>query len=260
MTAGMLGESPSGSSVRVLAIDACGSDGGVALGRVSLSGGPEGVVEILGAATVVYRSFSARLLPAIAELLSQAGMDLSELAAIVVVNGPGSFTGIRVSLSAVKGLAEPAAIPVIAVSRLALLARSSGGPRALALLGAGRGDWYAGQFQEGRPVWEKMLSGQETVAALDAEHGLTVCEAGDPGLLAGGAVCEALARSSPVYLPAPGAAGAIRFALGRLLEGRFDDVAQLDGNYLRPSDAERIRLAASDPPVSDLPSSDSNRR
>ena len=47
---------------------------------------------------------------------------LRELAAVVVVHGPGSFTGVRVGLSAAKGLCEAGGVPLIAVSRLALLA------------------------------------------------------------------------------------------------------------------------------------------
>jgi tRNA threonylcarbamoyladenosine biosynthesis protein TsaB len=62
-----------------------------------------------------------------------------ELAAVVVVHGPGSFTGVRVGLSAAKGLSEAGGVPLVAVSRLALLAALSGGWRRSGACGAGCG-------------------------------------------------------------------------------------------------------------------------
>ena len=76
-------------------------------------------MEILGQTELEGRSYSATLVAAVGDLLARAGARLSDLGAIVAVNGPGSFTGVRVGLSAVKGLAEAARIPVVAVSRLA---------------------------------------------------------------------------------------------------------------------------------------------
>ena len=72
------------------------------------------------------RSYSATLVAAVGELLTVHKVKLGDLAAIVVVSGPGSFTGVRVGLSAVKGLAEPGQTPVVAVSRLAVLAAKAG--------------------------------------------------------------------------------------------------------------------------------------
>ena len=59
-------------------------------------------------------------------MLQSAGVEFRDLGGIVVVNGPGSFTGVRVGVSAVKGLAEGTAVPVVAVSRLEVLAKKSG--------------------------------------------------------------------------------------------------------------------------------------
>ncbi len=72
-----------------------------------------------------------------------------ELRGVVVVHGPGSFTGIRIGVSAAKGLAEGLGIPVIALSRLELLARQSPEGSAVAVLDAGRGEFYAGFYREG---------------------------------------------------------------------------------------------------------------
>src|SRR4030043_1592763 len=67
-------------------------------------------------------TLSARLLPAIQTLLAEARLDLHEIDGIAVSLGPGSFTGLRVGLSAVKGLALAVARPVAGVPTLDALA------------------------------------------------------------------------------------------------------------------------------------------
>ena len=93
-------------SILLLGIDTCGPSGSVALGRWAA-----GAVEILGQIELEGRSYSATLVAAVDEVLSRHGVGLRELGAIVAVSGPGSFTGVRVGLSAVKGLAEAARAP-----------------------------------------------------------------------------------------------------------------------------------------------------
>src|SRR6478736_1771105 len=98
----------------VLGVDTCGPSGSVALARLDGK-----TLQILGQTELAGRSYSATLVAATGELLEQHGLVLGAICAIVAVNGPGSFTGVRVGLSAVKGLAEPAGGPVTVVSRLA---------------------------------------------------------------------------------------------------------------------------------------------
>src|SRR5271154_2790649 len=109
----------------LLAIDTCGPSGSVALGRLA---GRD--LEILGQTELAGRTYSATLVAAVADLLSSFSVSLADLGGIVVVHGPGSFTGVRVGLSAVKGLAESAHIPVVPLSRLLVLARKAGVPSA----------------------------------------------------------------------------------------------------------------------------------
>ncbi len=131
----------------------------------------------------------------------------------MVVNGPGSFTGIRVGLSTAKGLAEAAGIPLIAVSRLALLANASGLPHVLAAVDAGRGEYYVGEYRNGENLGEVLLSAEETVAmATQPGAGVLVCDESRAGeASAATSACSALAICGPVYVQPPDAARGASF-------------------------------------------------
>ena len=107
--------------VLALAIDTCGPSGSAALGRIDANR-----VEVLGEAALEGRTYSATLIAAIQHLLVENELALQQVGCIVVVSGPGSFTGVRVGLSAAKGLAEGAGRSIAAVSRLQVLADAAG--------------------------------------------------------------------------------------------------------------------------------------
>jgi tRNA threonylcarbamoyladenosine biosynthesis protein TsaB len=227
----------------LLALNTCGSTASIALGVADTND-----VKILATAELAVRTYSARLIPEIAALLESRQATLRDVEAIVVVNGPGSFTGIRVGLSTAKGLAEGAGIPLIAISRLALLAKASLLPHVLAAVDAGRGEYYLGEYRNGESIGELgevLLSGEETVAvARQPGAGVLVCdESRAEDLSPATSACSALAICGPVYVQAPDAAEALRFAMTRLRAGQFDDAETLNANYLRRSDAEVLRLA-----------------
>jgi tRNA threonylcarbamoyladenosine biosynthesis protein TsaB len=210
----------------LLGIDTCGPSGSVALGRVT-----GGLVEILGQTELAGRSYSATLVTAVGELLARHGVALRELGAIVAVNGPGSFTGVRVGLSAVKGLSEPASIPVAAVSRLAVLARKAG--VASAALDAHRHEVFLRLGRQGAEPRE-LLAGEVELAALEPSPArIAVCDEAAAALL-----IEAWPGAELIYSAAPTAAGAIDLAMAQIVAKEFVDVALLDGHYLRRSDAE----------------------
>src|SRR5271169_4638083 len=156
----------------LLGLNTCGSTASVALGMAAADN-----IKILATASLAVRTYSARLIPEIAAMLESRHATLRDVEAIVVVNGPGSFTGIRVGLSTAKGLAEGAGIPLIAVSRLALLAKASLLPHVLAAVDAGRGEYYVGEYQNGNNLGEVLLTGTETVAlAGQPGAGVLVCD------------------------------------------------------------------------------------
>jgi tRNA threonylcarbamoyladenosine biosynthesis protein TsaB len=164
-------------------------------------------------------------------MLAGNGARLGDLRAIVVVSGPGSFTGVRVGLSAVKGLAEPAQIPVVAVSRLEVLAKKSG--VAPAALDAHRHEVYLRVGAGGGDARE-LLAGAEELTIIEPRPAqVVVCDDGAAAM-----VHKAWPDIDLVRTQAPDASDAMRLALPRILASQFDDVALIDGHYLRRSDAE----------------------
>jgi tRNA threonylcarbamoyladenosine biosynthesis protein TsaB len=210
----------------ILAIDTCGPTGSVALGRL-----PGRDLEILGQIELVSRTYSTTLVAAVAELLRSAGIELRELGGIIAVNGPGSFTGVRVGLSAVKGLVEGTEIPVVAFSRLEVLSRKSGVP--CSALDAHRGEIFLRlERMDSKPI--EILAGPSELAAIRPEPiRVAVCDEEAAGVLA-----AAWPGTQLVVTPSPMAADVLRMGEGRLTAGIFADVALLDGHYLRRSDAE----------------------
>ena len=92
-------------------------------------------------------TFSAQLIPQVASLLQKHGMSKHQIDAFAVVSGPGSFTGLRVGLAAIKALAEILVKPVMPVSLLEAVAIAGGSEGSIhAVLDAGRGEVYVGTY------------------------------------------------------------------------------------------------------------------
>jgi tRNA threonylcarbamoyl adenosine modification protein YeaZ len=90
------------------------------------------------------RGQAEHLMPMVAQVMAEAGADLSELDGIAVGIGPGNFTGIRIAVSAARGLALALGKPAIGVSGLEALAQGAGD--VLACLEARRGQLYLQRF------------------------------------------------------------------------------------------------------------------
>ena len=207
--------------MRLLLIHTAGGEGAVALAEGK---------EIVAAEVLPGRSSSERLVPAVRRLMEGHGWRLRDLKAVVVVHGPGSFTGVRVGLSAAKGLSEAGGVPLIAISRLGLLAAAAGEGDATvhAVLDAGRGEFYYGEYAGHRCVREALLS-QDEVSAAVAGGLVVACET---------KVGEVLSGLHPRVVAEPSAGDALPLALERIEANEFDDAALLDANYLRRTDAE----------------------
>ncbi|MFP3874019.1 MAG: tRNA (adenosine(37)-N6)-threonylcarbamoyltransferase complex dimerization subunit type 1 TsaB [Thiohalophilus sp.] len=119
---------------------------------------------------VAPREHTRLILPMVDELLQEADLRLTDLDLIAFDRGPGSFTGIRITMSVVQGLAFAADRPVLPVSSLAALARSAyrvhGASSVLSLIDARMGELYWGYYH-----WQDdhlQLQGEEGVAPLAA--------------------------------------------------------------------------------------------
>jgi tRNA threonylcarbamoyladenosine biosynthesis protein TsaB len=97
----------------------------------------------------IKQTHSETLMPEIGELLSRCGVKLNEIGLFAVSNGPGSFTGVRIGVSAVKGMALPREVPCAAVSALEAAAMNlpffSG--IICAVMDARRGQFYNALFE-----------------------------------------------------------------------------------------------------------------
>jgi tRNA threonylcarbamoyladenosine biosynthesis protein TsaB len=214
----------------LLAIDTCGPTGSVALGRLA---GRD--LDVLGQVELDGRNCSETLVSAVEAVLTDVRASLKDVGGIVVVNGPGSFTGVRVGLAAVKGLAEAGAggaeIPVVAVSRLDVLSRKAAVPSAA--LDAHRDEVYLRVERLGLAPRE-LLAGARELAAIDPSPlRVAVCDDAAAARLS-----AAWPNTQLVRVAAPLAKDALRMGEARLIAGANVDLALLDGHYLRRSDAE----------------------
>ena len=92
------------------------------------------------------------LLPAIRALLAEAGLQLADLDGLAFGRGPGAFTGLRLGVAAIQGLACGLDLPVTGVCSLEALARASGEARVVACLDARMDEVYLAAYAGGREV------------------------------------------------------------------------------------------------------------
>lgn len=194
--------------------------------------------------------YSSWLLPAVERGLAAAGASLREIQLLSVASGPGSFTGVRVGLTAVKAWAELFGIRVVAVSRLEVMARQVVGASGFvaASFDAQRGQVFGGLYKcdggrdwslieeemviapEGFVEWVAGQTGGETVQWISLDPTLF---SGLPEWKARAEVGERMVLSTDAL-----AAGVAELGEERAREGKFADPLVLDANYVRRSDAE----------------------
>jgi tRNA threonylcarbamoyladenosine biosynthesis protein TsaB len=222
----------------VLAVDSSGREGSLALARAENSG-----LEIIAVVSLEGGNFSAQLVPQIAALLSKHSLALRDIAGFAVAVGPGSFTGLRVGLAAVKGLAEALEKPIAAVSRLEAVARFSGKQgHVIAALDAGRRQAFVGDYELHGESGSGTASGS---ASCCREHLLLWDElgtlaAGRPVATPDKSLAEALRQcgASVLEIQDPGAEAVARIGWKKLVSGDVADVTTLEANYIRRTDAE----------------------
>lgn len=206
--------------------------------EVGLAGGAAGAFERRALGTGAARGRG--LLPAIRDLLASGRIGADRpLCGIAVDVGPGSFTGVRVGVTAAKTLAWALKVPVVGVVSLAALA--AGAPEeatVLALRDAGRGTVYAALFGPGEPYARAVLRAPERVpdTALRSwpAEALAVGEDAARLVTTAGLPQRAVAGTAD-------AAAVLALGLPRLRAGAGDDPATLVPVYLQASAPERLR-------------------
>jgi tRNA threonylcarbamoyladenosine biosynthesis protein TsaB len=171
-------------------------------------------------------------------LFERHGIRPADVDCYAAASGPGSFTGVRVGLSAVKGLAEANSKPVVTVSNLRAIARGGSAAVRAVVLDARRGEVYAGLYDSSvNPIAPETVSkfsewldtlpdGPVEFLSTDFSPFRTALE-------------KSPFSESPVTEVPRALAGAIaRIAAAEFARGAATDPAAVDANYVRRSDAE----------------------
>lgn len=230
----------------ILAVETSTEWCSVALGRAATDGTPECFYrhEHTGARS------SSRVLPAVAEVLAEAGIALADCAAIAFGAGPGSFTGLRTACGVAQGLAFGADLPVIPVNVLMACAESvrSGTPalaadtQVLVSLDARMDETYAATFQ-----WDAAAGAWSMVGPMHVGPPEAVMRPDGPFWLAGNGatvfgerlrVAAEAGRVIPEAMPDARAVAAI--GLRALARGETIDAADAMPIYVRDKVAQTI--------------------
>jgi tRNA threonylcarbamoyladenosine biosynthesis protein TsaB len=212
----------------LLAVDTSGKHGSIALARC----GPADRCDVIEVVPLEGGTFSAQLVPQIAALLTKHGFGKQDIGGLAVVSGPGSFTGLRIGLAVIKALGDVLSKPIAAVSLLQAMAvsgRSRG--RVLAVLDAGRGDVYAGEYDIDTSgahfVSERLLSRSQLI---ESSSGSTFL-AGDENLV--GVARDAGLPVEEIELPRSDVIA--RLGWQKIQAGDTVSPEELEANYLRRS-------------------------
>jgi tRNA threonylcarbamoyladenosine biosynthesis protein TsaB len=187
---------------------------------------------------------SRDLLPAIDRLLAARTWTVANLDGVVLTIGPGSFTGLRIGVSLVKGLAAALPVRVVAVGTLEAVAAAAGQSGLVAaLVDAGRGEVYAGVFDCQDHAVAPL--GQETLAlpeawAVTVQGDARLCCVGSGAVRHADALRAALGPRAVILSEGAmsAAAGALRLGVQRLRAGEHTPVGELLPRYIRRSTAE----------------------
>ena len=187
------------------------------------------------------------LLPLIELLFKSSGVSLQDITGFALSIGPGSFTGLRIGLSTVKGLAYGSEIPVVGVSTLFAYAARVTDYEGLicTLLDAHKKEVYAAVFRKTADVFNRITEDAVTSATdvVEMVRGLqgdsTCLFVGDGAVVYKNLVLELPRVCLPETTNYPTVAASVaRLGEDRFRSNRVDDLGLLTPVYLRPSEAE----------------------
>lgn len=179
--------------------------------------------------------FGHILFAQVARLLESNDVRVQDLTGFAAAAGPGSFTGVRIGLTAVKGLAEVCGKRVAAVSNLQALAYFGSAELRATVLDARRGEVYGA-------VYDRELNLRAPEVVMKFPDWLKTLPEGDIELISTNPSAFAASAGDLRIVIAPrGLAGAVGVIAQRRFErGETSDPADVDANYIRKSDAELL--------------------
>jgi tRNA threonylcarbamoyladenosine biosynthesis protein TsaB len=212
---------------RILAVDTTAEFGSIALaGEEILIHSPEG--------------FGGVIFAQIGQLLERTGLRLDDVDAFAAASGPGSFTGVRIGLACVKGLAEATGKPAYAVSNLEAVARFGTTELRAPVLDARRGECYAAVYDcNGAVVVPEMVAKFPDFLARLPEVPIGFVSQ-NPGIFTATLAGTRFAGYPITDAPRAIAAQIAQIAAEKLSRNEPADPAGLDANYVRRSDAELL--------------------
>ena len=192
---------------------------------------------------------SRTLMPIVEHLFRNTGLTVQDMDAVAVAAGPGSFTGIRIGVSAAKGLAFAADKPAAGVSTLAAMARnvSFAGGLIICAMDARRSQIYNALFsaEDGVPI---RLTPDRAISLAELAEELRSDPRPKTVLGDGGPLCaDFLARAgipcrlAPPHLVMQNAVSVALEAEAMAARGELASAQELAPVYLRPPQAQRLR-------------------
>ena len=189
---------------------------------------------------------SELLLPMAENLLSSLKLTFSDVELLAASVGPGSFTGVRIGVSLVKGIAFGKNIPCVAVSTLEALAENLRGldGTVLPVMDARRNQVYTATFKDGKRLCDdRAMAVSELAGELTESDGdIYVVGDGYDSVYAALKVRGARVKETPVLLRSESAYSVARVAYRKHLAGESVTDLAIAPTYLRMPQAERERL------------------
>ncbi len=196
------------------------------------------------------KKHSEKLLPAIDDLLKDAGLKIQDMDAFGIVSGPGSFTGLRIGMATVKGFAQALHKPMVCVSTLESLAYNVAYARGLIcpILDAQRNEVYTGLYQFEGGVMTTLMA--DAVMDIDALLQKILEKGVSPVYILGDGVpkyYEHMAAQLPEavlvkpHLAMNRASSAAMVAMEKIQRGEVTTYADAAPLYIRKSYAEENR-------------------
>lgn len=198
------------------------------------------------------KNHSETLMPMVAEVLRGCDRSLAEVDALAVTIGPGSFTGLRIGLGAVKGMSLAASIPVVAISTLEVLAANIAGTDSLVCpaLNARKQEVYAALY-ESRGAYPQLLTEEMACSPQDLarrarevsvqygfQHIIMLGDGYAPYRYIFEEQLGDCLVKAPLHLMLPRASALGSLALRRIARQEFAEVMTLRPHYVRLSEAE----------------------